>query len=188
MSNPYFTRTDDRLGEFALCPVDPAEDAVLLHSWVTHEKSVFWMMQDADVADVEREFRAIADHPRHEAFVGLHNGTPAFLVERYDPADELGDTHDAQPGDTGMHFLCAPTDKPVHGFTRAVITTVMELLFSDPSVRRIVVEPDVRNTGVHALNKAVGFRVARTVSLPGKHAFLSFCTRDDYLAARGVRT
>ena len=30
-------------------------------------------------------------------------------------------------------------------------------LFADPAVRRVVVEPDVRNTAVHALNEAVGF-------------------------------
>lgn len=188
MNEPFFTRTDEHLGTFALRPVDPVADAELLHRWVTHPKSVFWMMQDADVAAVESEFRGIADHPRHEAYIGLHDGTPAFLVERYDPADELGDVHAREPGDVGMHFLCAPTDRPVHGFTRAVITTVMEMLFSDPQVLRVVVEPDVRNTAVHALNEAVGFRVERTVSLPGKDAYLSLCTRDDYLAARGVRS
>jgi RimJ/RimL family protein N-acetyltransferase len=187
MTAPVFTRTDEELGEFALRPVDPFTDAELLHGWVMHPKSAFWMMQDAGLADVEREFLDIAARPRHDAFLGLHDGTPAFLAERYDPADEIGDAHDTQPGDVGMHFLCAPTDAPLHGFTRAVITTVMELLFSDPEVRRVVVEPDVRNTAVHALNEAVGFRIARTISLPGKDAYLSFCTRDDYEAARGVR-
>ena len=62
-----------------------------------------------------------------------------------------------------MHFLCAPTDAPVHGFTRAVITTVMALAASPTRpTRRVVVEPDVRNTAVHALNAAVGFGVVGT--------------------------
>lgn len=181
-----FTRTDGRLGEFALRPVDPFEDAELLHAWVTHPKSAFWMMQNATLPDVEREFMDIAARPRHDAFIGLHEGRPAFLVERYDPADELGDVHDVRPGDIGMHFLCAPTDTPLHGFTRAVIATVMKMLFSDPQVHRVLVEPDVRNTDVHALNEAVGFRIERTVSLPEKDAYLSTCTREQYLAARGV--
>ena len=42
-----FSRTDERLGEFALRPVDPAADAPLLHRWVTHPKSAFWMMSEA---------------------------------------------------------------------------------------------------------------------------------------------
>ena len=107
-------------------------------------------------------------------------------MERYDPAHaNWSAVHAAEPGDVGMHFLSAPTDTPVHGFTLAVITTVMEMLFADPATRRVVVEPDARNTAVHALNEAVGFEVLRTVSLPPKDACLSTCTRDQFLAARG---
>lgn len=181
-----FRRADARLGEFALRTVDPAADAPLLHAWVTHPRSAFWMMQDATLADVQREFRDIAARPGHDAHLGLHLGRPAFLVERYDPADELGDVHDSRAGDVGMHFLCAPTDTPLHGFTRAVIGTVMDFLFADPAVQRVVVEPDVRNTAVHALNEAAGFRVERTVRLPEKDALLSTCTRAAHLAARGA--
>ncbi|MFI7104661.1 GNAT family N-acetyltransferase [Streptomyces sp. NPDC050161] len=196
---PLFTRTDAALGTFALRPVDPSPssqlrssrggpiaDAALLHGWVTHPKAVFWLMQDCDLPDVEKEFARIAADPHHDAFLGLHNGTPAFLMERYDPAHrELVGIHTAEPGDVGMHFLTAPTATPVHGFTRAVLTTVMDMLFDDPATRRVVVEPDTRNTAVHTLNKAVGFEILRTVSLPSKDAYLSTCTRDQYLAARG---
>lgn len=181
-----FTRTDEALGEFSLRPVDPASDAGLLHGWVTDPKAVFWLMQDCDLAAVEQEFTRIAADPFHDAFLGLHNGTPAFLMERYDPAHrELVGVHTAEPGDVGMHFLTAPAAAPLHGFTRAVLTTVMEMLFDDPGTRRVVVEPDTRNTAVQALNKAVGFEVLRTVSLPGKDACLSTCTRDQFLATRG---
>ncbi|MDT0445643.1 GNAT family N-acetyltransferase [Streptomyces johnsoniae] len=184
MSATIFARQDDRLGQFALRRVDPDTDAELLHRWLTHPKSVFWLMQNAQLTDVQEEFRAITASPTHEALLGLHNGRPAFLVERYDPATEpAGAAYDVRPGDVGMHFLVAPTDTPLHGFTRAVITTVMELLFADPATRRVVVEPDVRNRSVHALNAAVGFRVERTVSLPGKDAYLSTCTREQYAPA-----
>jgi siderophore synthetase component len=109
---------------------------------------------------------------------------PTFLVERYDPARVvLEGLYPAQDGDVGMHFLCAPTDTPIHGFTRAVITTVLELLFADPATRRIVVEPDIRNTAVHALNKAVGFEIVGTVTSLGREAYLSTCTREQYLAS-----
>nr|WP_180218076.1 GNAT family N-acetyltransferase [Streptomyces albus] len=175
------------MGTFALRPVDPLTDAELLHTWVTHPKSVFYLLQDATLPDVEREFMDIAASPHHDAFLGLHNGEPAFLMERYDPARvELAGLYAHQPGDVGMHFLCAPTDKPVHGFTRAVITTVMAMLFSDPDTRRVVVEPDIRNTAVHALNEAVGFRAETTLTKPEKEALLSFCTREQFLTATGV--
>ncbi|CAM5499116.1 hypothetical protein SBADM41S_01433 [Streptomyces badius] len=38
--------------------------------------------------------------------------------------------------------------------------------FADPSVRRVVVEPDVTNSAVQALNKAVGFEVLREIAKP----------------------
>lgn len=174
-------------GDFALRELDVDADVELLHRWVTHPKAVFWMMQDADVAAVAAEYRRIAAHPHHDAYLGLHRGEPAFLVERYDPAHvELVGRYDAREGDVGMHFLVAPTDTPIHGFTRAVITTIMAWLFDDPATRRVVVEPDVRNTAVHALNAAVGFTVVGPIDMPTKTALLSICTREQFLAASGV--
>ena len=169
---------------FTVRPLDPLRDAGLVHGWVTHPRSAFWLMADAKLQDVEREYMAIAAHPHHDAFIGLHVGTPAFLMECYDPAEvELKGLYEAEPGDIGMHFLVAPSDTPVHGFTRAVITVVLRTLFADPAVRRVVVEPDVRNTAVHALNKAVGFEVIREIATPDKTALLSACTREQFAAA-----
>ncbi|CAL9442881.1 N(6)-hydroxylysine O-acetyltransferase [Streptomyces sp. enrichment culture] len=183
------TRTDAVLGTFAIRAMDPLTDAELLHGWVTHPKAAFWMMQDASLPDVEREYMKIAAAEHHDAFIGLHEDRPAFLMERYDPSRlELVGLYDAEPGDVGMHFLVAPSDTPLHGFTRAVITTVMAALFADPSVRRVVVEPDVDNKAVHALNEAVGFVPERPVQKPEKTALLSFCTREQFEAATGLTT
>jgi GNAT acetyltransferase-like protein len=174
-----FERADERLGRFALRPVSPDGDAALLHGWLTHPKSAFWQMRDADVAGVAATYHRIAGSEHHQALLGLHDGEPAFLVELYDPAhDELGRAYPVAPGDAGMHFLVSPTDRPLHGFTRAVLDTVLDFLFADPSVRRVVVEPDVRNHAVRRLNVAAGFVEAATVRLSTKDACVSFRTRD----------
>ncbi|MFD6419810.1 GNAT family N-acetyltransferase [Streptomyces sp. NPDC060194] len=179
-----FRRTDPALGDFQIRPLDPTRDAELLHRWVTDPKATFWMMGDSRLEDVEREYMRIAAHPHHDAFLGLHRGVPAFLMERYDPRHvELPGLYEPEPGDVGMHFLTAPTDAPVSGFTRAVITTVMAALFDDPATARVVVEPDVRNTAVHALNEAVGFVPVREIDKPEKRALLSVCTREQFTAA-----
>ncbi|MDN0197004.1 GNAT family N-acetyltransferase [Streptomyces sp. S.PNR 29] len=173
------------IGTFTVRPLDPMKDAELLHGWVTHPKAAFWMMQDARLEDVERAYLEIAADEHHHAYLGLHDGEPAFLMEKYDPAHrELVGLYDPEPGDVGMHFLVAPTDRPVHGFTKAVITAVMDELFADPRTRRVVVEPDVDNKAVHALNEAVGFVPAREIDKPEKRALLSFCTREQFLAKR----
>lgn len=108
-----FSRTDEALGEFAVRPLDPFSDAELLHGWVTDPKAAFWMMQGASLTDVEREYVRITTHEHHDAFIGLHDGRPAFLMESYDPRHlELVGLYDPEPGDVGMHFLVAPTDTP----------------------------------------------------------------------------
>ncbi|MFJ4717262.1 GNAT family N-acetyltransferase [Streptomyces sp. NPDC088785] len=174
------------VGKLTLRPVDPRSDAELLHRWVTDPKAAFWLMQNAKLEDVEREYMSIAAAEHHDAFLGLHDGGPAFLMERYDPRHvELVGLYEPEPGDIGMHFLTAPSEIRIPGFTRAVITAVMEHLFADPAVARVVVEPDVRNTAVHALNEAVGFVPAREIDKPEKKALLSFCTREQFEKATG---
>ncbi|MEU1028490.1 GNAT family N-acetyltransferase [Streptomyces mirabilis] len=187
MSTTSRTGTTTDVGTFAIRPLDPIEDAELLHGWVTHPKAAFWMMQEAKLHDVEREYMAIAASEYHDAFLGSLDGEPVFLMERYDPAHvELVGLYEPVPGDVGMHFLVAPAETPVHGFTRAVITAVMEHLFADPTTARVVVEPDVRNTAVHALNEAVGFVPEREIEKPEKRALLSFCTRERFERTAGV--
>jgi len=180
------TRVDPALGSFAVRPVDPDTDVPLLHGWLTEPRARFWLMTEATEEDVARQFRAVHESEHEQAYIGTWEGGPRFLAELYSPAhSELAPHYDVLPGDTGMHFLVAPTDAPVHGFTRAVITTVMELAFSASVTERVVVEPDVRNGPVHALNEAVGFRIESTVALAesGKDAYLSTCTRDRFRAA-----
>ncbi|WP_256640933.1 GNAT family N-acetyltransferase [Streptomyces murinus] len=169
---------------FAFRPVDPIEDAELLHSWITHPKAAFWMMQDARLEDIERAYMEIAADEHQQALLGLRDGVPTFLMERYDPVHrELVGLYEPRPGDVGMHFLTPATDTPEHGFTKAVITAVMAHLFEDPAVERVVVEPDVRNKAVHALNAAVGFVAEREIQKPEKEALLSFCTREQFTKA-----
>lgn len=169
-------------------PLDVDAHVADLHAWVTHPRSAFWMMQEASLDDVADAYRDVAAHPHHQAWLGRADGTPAFLAETYDPvlAPEVGlaDLPELRPGDLGMHLLVAPTERPVPGFTRRVFAAVMAHCFGDPSVERVVVEPDVRNERIARLNAEAGFVVARVVDLPDKQAALSFCTREAWEAHR----
>ena len=111
--------------------------------------------------------------------------TPQFLVETYDPAQsELAGVPELASGDLGMHVLVAPTEAPIRGFTSRVFRTVMEFCFADPDVARVVVEPDVGNERILAMNAAAGFTVARNVELATKTAALSFCSREAFAGSR----
>lgn len=169
-------------------PVDPARDAELLHRWVTHPRSAFWMMQDATVEAVREEYAGIAANPHHHAFLGYVDGAPAFLMECYDPHHSpLAGFSELRPGDLGMHVLVAPPEgAPVPGFTTRVFGAVMARCFADPAVQRVVVEPDVRNAAIRAKNVAAGFVEVREVPVPGKTAMLSVCAREDWVGSTDV--
>lgn len=167
-------------------PLDVDRDVHLLHAWVTHPRSRFWMMQGASVDDVRREYADIVASPHHDAWLGRTGMGAAFLAETYDPArSAVASVLDVQPGDLGMHVLVAPTDAPVHGFTTEVFAAVVRHCFALPGhggvpTARVVVEPDADNTAIHALNARAGFVVEREVQLPDKRALLSTCTREQW--------
>ncbi|TFD45603.1 GNAT family N-acetyltransferase [Cryobacterium frigoriphilum] len=167
---------------FTFRPVDAEQDARLLHGWVTEERARFWGMLSATEVEVGAMYAQIAASPTHHALLGCRHGVPLFLMERYDPAaDPIGALYPHRRGDVGMHLLVAPIaagDAPIPGFTREIMRAVQAHLFADPTVRRLVVEPDVRNSRILALNTACGFERVSIVQLPDKLAWLSVCERD----------
>jgi hypothetical protein len=184
MTEIVLNRKHDAIGEIAVRPVDPDADVHLLHSWLTHPKCGFWGMLDYSVDDVRRRFTDIADSTTHDDFIGLHEGQPAFLFEIYDTASELGPTvYPAQQGDKSFHFLVAPREKQVPRLSITCLKTVIEFLFDDPEVLRIVGEPDVRNRAMLILIRKVGGRIEREIDLPDKRAQLCTLTREDYYTA-----
>ncbi|HZX04535.1 GNAT family N-acetyltransferase [Kribbella sp.] len=184
LPEPTYRRFVAGLGTLSLRPLDLDADLRTLHGWVTRPYARYWGLLNASLADVRTEYQRIASTAHHRAFLGEHDGRPAFLMERYSPAhDAVGQVYDVAPGDIGMHVLVGPPVAPISGFTAAVFETIMDSLFGDPLVDRVVVEPDVRNTKIQALNARMGFRKHSIVTLPDKQAWLSFCTRDQYADA-----
>ncbi|MFJ4229948.1 GNAT family N-acetyltransferase [Paenarthrobacter nicotinovorans] len=176
---------------FTFRPVDPVADAPVLHSWVSQEYARFWGMVSSTKQDVVEEYSRIAATDHHQAFLGLDDGVPTFLMERYLPeSSPLADVYEVRPGDVGMHLLVSPPGgDPQPGYTTAVMQEVMTELFANPATQRVVVEPDARNHKIHVLNEKVGFRPHGVVTLPAvdpaedhKKALLSFCTREYFLA------
>jgi siderophore synthetase component len=170
------------LGDFWLRPLRIEEDAALIHDWVNRDYAKYWGMLGHSREQVASAYAEICRHS--EVFLGFHKDKPAFLTECYPPAtDPVGRHYAVQPGDRGMHILVAPAERPIPNFTWTVFTVVMDFLFSDPAVDRVVVEPDARNDKIHLLNRRAGFEYQKLIQLPNKTAFLAFCTREKYAAA-----
>lgn len=166
---------------FAIRALSLDDDIATLHRWFVMDYARYWNMQHLSLAET-RQFYADLHTAGHGcACVGSHDGQRAFVAEFYDPTHEPLAGHFAvHPDDIGMHFLVAPVSIRIPHFTRDVLRHVMAFAFYALGARRVVVEPDVRNERVHALNQAVGFRYDRQIQLPQKTAWLAFCTRSDF--------
>ncbi len=169
--------------------IDVDRDSESVHRWLTHPKSHYWDMLNSSLADVEKMIRdAEADpDPRFGMRIGYFEGERQFLFELYNPLTsdlaQPGTGYVHETGDIGMHLLVSSSERRLPGFTGAVMLHIMRTAFDEAGARRVVVEPDVRNTDVQRLNAAVGFRVAGDFPVPGKTARLSYCTGDDFVHA-----
>jgi penicillin amidase len=173
------------LGSLRLDPVDPAADAGLIHSWVVQDRARFWMMRDHTVAEVREVYAWIDAQPTHHAWLARLDGEPVSLFQDYRPAaEEVGDHFEVLPGDLGLHFMMAPPDRTVPGFTGHLMWFLLDFAFSDPAVQRVVVEPDARNLKSVALVTRLGMELGPVVELSTKPAQLAFLSRAAYLARR----
>ena len=178
--------TEGALGQFSLRELNPHTDAELLHSWVSRPYAKFWLMQNYGVEDVRNFYLDFNSKGANQAYLGFYNDSPSFLIEVYDPAnDPLAEHYEIQAGDIGLHFLVAPSDKAIQGFTLAVIIAVMEFVFSQAGIQRIVVEPDERNEKLLALNKYFNIET-RKITMSNKTAQMAIFTREQYESFTGL--
>jgi siderophore synthetase component/RimJ/RimL family protein N-acetyltransferase len=180
LKNFYFNHP--RLGEFEIRRMNAANDTELFYSWVQQDYASFWGLVGKTKIEVEEFYQSLIDSKINVPFLGYHDGKPAFIMECYLPAfDPVGEQYDVEVGDLGMHILISPPkDDGKRHFTLGVFHSIMKFMFSGPSVRRIVVEPDIRNHKIHRLNRKVGFEHTKTINLSDKKAYLGFCTKERF--------
>ena len=154
--------------------VRPALDAPLIHALVTEPRAEFYGMRGHSVQDVEEVYDFLEFQPTHANHLVWHGGTLVALVQTYDPrAEEVGGAYEVRDGDLGFHFITAPGG--LQGRARATAyRSIVDWLGARPGTRRLVIEPDVRNTRAVKTARALGFTVDREVELPGKRAALCF--------------
>ncbi|MBV1873639.1 MAG: acetyltransferase [Gammaproteobacteria bacterium] len=185
MNSQTLFSTEGPLGSFSLRELNPHKDAELLHSWVSRPYAKFWLMQNYGVEDVRSYYLDFNSNGTNQAYLGSYNESPSFLIEVYDPAnDPLAEHYKIQTGDVGLHFLVAPSDKTIQGFTFAVIIAVMKFVFSHTGTQRIVVEPDSRNEKLLSLNKYFNIET-RKITMGNKTAQLAIFTREQYRSFMG---
>lgn len=171
-------------GHFHMRPLQLDKDLALIHEWVNMEYAKYWQLQNSTIEKVTAMYTGLVEAPYVQPFMGFHNEQPAFLAEFYHAAeDRIGQYYAAQEADYGFHILMSPPVKPIPNFTWNVFRVIMDFLFNDKRVERLIVEPDANNEKIHVLNKRAGFEYQHLIALPEKTAHLAFCTREQYHTA-----
>lgn len=183
--NPtLFERNLPDIGGVSLRPLELNHDITILTDWINRDYAYYWGMQNNTEQQVWDFYNNLEHHYPGSVFIGVYQGQPTFLLECYRAQNNLiGKYYPAQPDDIGMHILVAPPQEKIKNFSWGVFQTIIAFIFSDLSVARIVVEPDVRNEKIHKLNLRAGFVYQKILELPDKTAKLAFCTREQHQIA-----
>lgn len=172
-------------GAVKIVDLDPDLDAALIHGWVSQERARFWGMLGKPAEEVRDIYRFVDSLDTHHAFLVLLEGVPVALFQTYEPLqDPVSEVYAARAEDIGMHLLLAPATRPMPHFTPRLATALINFMFTDPAIDRIVVEPDARNAKALERLKNTCFELGPVVQLAEKEAQLAFLTRAGYAKAQ----
>ncbi|UUN28998.1 GNAT family N-acetyltransferase [Streptomyces sp. FIT100] len=158
----------DGFGTVRVRRLDPERDVDTIHSWVTQERARFWGMGEATREEVLEIYRHMDGLTTHHAWLIECEGRPVMLFQTYDPeADRVSECYATEPGDVGVHLMVGPPQgAPRPGFTAAMLSVLVVCVLADPSVRRIVAEPDIRNAKAVERLARTGFEIGPEIVLP----------------------
>lgn len=175
-----FSKNIAGIGNFDLYPLDLKQHISVIHKWVNQEYAQYWQMLDTTYEQAYQTYEHLLKLKGYKIYMGYFQNQPSFLLECYDPKYVLSQFYKVKDSDRGMHILVGPPRKRIKFFTRNIFRFIMEFIFSDEKIHRIVVEPDVRNKKVHQLNRMAGFIRYKKIHLLEKEAYMEFCTREQF--------
>ncbi|MCB7137482.1 GNAT family N-acetyltransferase [Cellulosimicrobium marinum] len=166
-------------GRVTVRVLDPDLDLDVLHAWVTQPRARFWGLGELSRTELRDLYAYVGSLATHHAFLVRWDEEPVVLLQTYEPAhDPVGEAYAVLPGDVGMHLFLGgrgPRGTHLWGVLGAVL---VDFLFADERVRRVVVEPDVANALAHGRMRAMGFETTEPVRVGEKDALLAFLTRE----------
>jgi siderophore synthetase component len=183
MTIKHFSATNE-LGVLSVRPFNTIQDIEIIFNWTSQPYAKFWGYVDSTLEELTQEYNNLCDSDDTQVYLGSLDNVPMFLLELYNPEKQrVGEYYQYRPGDIGMHILIAPSNVNIHNFTYKIFNFVMDFIFKNTSVTRVVVEPDINNFKIHNLNKRIGFQHIKKIDLGHKYAYLAFCDRECFQRA-----
>lgn len=143
---------------YAIRPADPAADAELVSGWMNRPHLVEAWEYDWPPERWRRHLQAQVDGDYSRPFIGSFNGEPAGYIELYRAAkDSIAPRYAADPHDIGIHAAIADLRYVNRGLAAFLLPRIVASVFElEPNCRRIMFDPDHRNTGARRLCEWAG--------------------------------
>ncbi|QNE74413.1 GNAT family N-acetyltransferase [Streptomyces finlayi] len=162
-------------GVFQLVPVRLERDLALISRWMNDPAvAAFWELAGAETVTADHLRPQLGGDGRSMPCLGVLGGIPMSYWEIYRAdLDPLARHYPARPHDTGIHLLIGGVTNRGRGVGTTLLRAVADLVLDSlPLCRRVVAEPDMRNTPSVAAFLSAGFRFSAEVELPDKRAAL----------------
>nr|WP_236671129.1 GNAT family N-acetyltransferase [Streptomyces sp. 7-21] len=169
-------------GSFRLRPVRLPDDLPLLVRWMNDpDVDAFWSLAGPPERTAAHVRPQLEGDGRSVPCLGLLDGRPVSYWEIYRAdLDPVAEAYPARPHDTGLHLLIGSAADRGRGLGTVLLRAVCGLVLRHrPRCRRLVAEPDVRNTRSLAVFHAAGFRQVAEADLPDKRAAIMLRRRED---------
>jgi RimJ/RimL family protein N-acetyltransferase len=137
---------------------DPAADADMVSEWMYRPHLVEAWEYDWPPARWQRYLQAQMDGEYSRPFIGYFRGMPIGYIELYRAAkDSIAPRYDADPHDIGLHAAIADLRFVNRGIAPILLPRVVTSVFQiEPRCRRIMFDPDHRNTGARRVCEYAG--------------------------------
>jgi lysine N-acyltransferase len=137
---------------------DPATDAEMVSEWMNRPHLVEAWEYDWAVPRWQRYLTAQLDGEYSRPFIGSFRGGPFGYIELYRAAkDSIATRYAAEPHDIGLHAAIAEPKFVNRGMGPILLPhLVMSVFELEPRCRRIMFDPDHRNTGARRLCEYAG--------------------------------
>ncbi|HJT96583.1 MAG TPA: GNAT family N-acetyltransferase [Mycobacterium sp.] len=137
---------------------DPDGDAEMLSEWMNRPHLAEAWEYAWPPQRWQRYLRAQLDGEYSRPFVGSFQGAPFGYIELYRAAkDSIAPRYDAEPHDIGLHAAIAEHKFVNRGIGAIVLPRLVASVFElEPQCRRIMFDPDHRNSGARRLCEYAG--------------------------------
>jgi lysine N-acyltransferase len=137
---------------------DPVADAEMVSEWMNRPHLVEAWEYDWPAPRWQRYLQAQLDGEYSRPFIGSFRGAPVGYVELYRAAkDSIAPRYDADPYDIGLHAAIAELKFVNRGIGPILLPRVVASVFElEPRCRRIMFDPDHRNSGARRLCEYAG--------------------------------